>query len=52
MNKKLRKTIILRSKFKNKAEKTKTTADIAAYKKQRNYVVRLKKEYNLNIERI
>ena len=44
MNKELRKAIMLRSKLKNKANKTKTTVDIAAYKNQRNYVVRLNKE--------
>ena len=39
---------MLRSKFKNKANKTKTTADIAAYKKQRNYLVCLNKESKHN----
>ena len=36
------------SKLKNKANKTKVTADIAVYKKQRNYIVRLNKESKLN----
>ena len=35
---------MLRSNFKNKAYKSKTTADIAVYKKQRNYIIRLNKE--------
>ena len=33
MNKEIRKAIMLRSKLKNKAHKSKTTADIEAYKK-------------------
>ena len=39
---------MLRSKLKNKANKTKSDVDIAAYKKQRNYVVALnqKSKYN------
>ena len=47
-NKELGKAIMLRSKLKNKANKTKIDVDIAAYKKQRNYVVALnqKSKYN------
>ena len=39
---------MLWSKLKNKANKTKSDVDIAAYKKQRNYVVALnqKSKYN------
>ena len=39
---------MLRSKFRNKANKIKSDVDIAAYKKQRNYVVVLnqKSKYN------
>ena len=39
---------MLRSKLKNKTNKTKSDVDIAAYKKQRNYVVALnqKSKYN------
>ena len=48
MNKEIRKVIMSSSKFKNKANKTKVTADIAVYKKQRNYIVRLNKESKLN----
>ena len=48
LNKELRKTIILKSKLKNKANKTKSNVDIVAYKKERNYVVALnqKPKYN------
>ena len=48
LNKELRKAIMLRFKLKNKANKTKIDVDIAAYKKQRNYVVALnqKSKYN------
>ena len=35
-------------KLKNKANKTKTTPGIAAYKKQCNYIVRLNKESKHN----
>ena len=48
MNKEIRKVIMSSSKLKNKANKTKVTADIAVYKKQRNYIVRLNKESKLN----
>ena len=48
MNKEIRKIIMSSSKLKNKANKTKVTADIAVYKKQRNYIVRLNKESKLN----
>ena len=44
MNKELRKAIMLRSKLKNKANKTKTTTNIADNKKQCNYVACLNKE--------
>ena len=46
--KKLKKAIMLRSRLKNKATKTKSYVDIAAYKKQWNYVVVLsqKSKYN------
>ena len=39
---------MLRSRLKNKANKTKSDVDIAAYKKQRNYVIALnqKQKYN------
>ena len=47
MNEELRK-IILRSKFKNKANKTRATADIADNKKQCNYVVCLNTESKHN----
>ena len=48
LNKELRKAIMLRSSLKNKANKTKSDLDIAAYKKQLNYVVALnqKSKYN------
>ena len=49
MNKEIRKAIMLRSKLKNKANKSRTTADIAAYKKQRNYIVCLNKETKIII---
>ena len=42
-NKILRKTIMKRSKLKNKANKTKLPVDINNYRKQRNYVVNLNK---------
>ena len=48
MNKEIRKAIMIRSKSKNKANKIRTTADIAAYEKQRNYIVRLNKETKHN----
>ena len=41
MNKEIRKATMLRSNFENKTYKSKTTADIAASKKQRNYLIRL-----------
>ena len=41
VNKMLRKTIMKRSKLKNKANKTKLPVDINNHKKQRNYVVNL-----------
>ena len=44
MNEVIRKIIMLRSNFKNRAYKSKTTADVAVYKKQRNYIIRLNKE--------
>ena len=39
---------MFRSKFEKNANKSKTTAGIAAYKKQRNYIVRLNKESKYN----
>ena len=39
---------MLRSKLKNKANKFKIIADIAAYKRQRNYVVHLNKQSKHN----
>ena len=36
MNKNLRRTIMKRSKFKNKAKKTKNPLDIVNYREQRN----------------
>ena len=42
----LRKTIMKRSKLKNKANKTKLLVDINNYKKQRSYVVNLNKSAN------
>ena len=47
-NKELKKAIMSTSKLKNKVNKTKSDVDIAAYKKQRNYVVALnqKSKYN------
>ena len=47
MNKEI-KGIMFRSKFEKKANKSKTTAGIAACKKQRNYIVRLNKESKHN----
>ena len=44
MNKTLRKAIILGSKLKNRANKSKDTRDIKMYKQQRNLVVRLNKD--------
>ena len=44
MNKTLRKAIILRSKLKNRANKSKDTRDIKMYKQQRNLVVRSNKD--------
>ena len=44
MNKTLRKAIMLRSKLKNRANKSKDTKDIKMYKQQRNLVVRLNKD--------
>ena len=44
MNKTLRKAIMLRSKLKNRANKSKDTRDIKMYKQQRNLVVRLNKD--------
>ena len=44
MNKFLRRAIMKRSKWKNKANKTKHPIDIKMYKKQRNYVVGLNKK--------
>ena len=41
INKTLRKAIMKRSQLKNKANKTRNTADVSNYKKQRNYVVKL-----------
>ena len=46
--KELRKTIMKRSKLKNKANKTKLPVDINNYKKQRNYVANLNKRAKLN----
>lgn len=46
MKKKIRKTIMLKSKLKDKAKKTKTTGDISTYKKQLNYIIRLTKNLN------
>ena len=49
INKILRKAIMKRSQLKNKANKTRNTADCSNSKKQRNYVVKLsnhcKKDY-------
>ena len=47
MNKEI-KDIMFRSKFEKKANKSKTAAGIAAYKKQRNYILRLNKESKHN----
>ena len=44
MNKTLRKAIMLRSKLKNRANKSKDTRDIKMYKQQRNLVVRSNKD--------
>ena len=44
MNKTLRKAIMLRSKLKNRANKSKDTKDIKMYKQQLNLVVRLNKD--------
>ena len=46
MQKKIRKTIMLKSKLKDKAKKTKMTGDISTYKKQLNYIIRLTKNLN------
>ena len=43
VNKALRQAIMKRSRFKNKANKTKDPTDITNYKKQRNYVMNLNK---------
>ena len=43
INQTLRHEIMKRSKLKDIANKTKSTSDIMNYKKQRNYVVQLKK---------
>jgi len=45
INKTLRKAIMKRSQLKNKANKTQKTIDIRNYKKQRNHVVKLNKQY-------
>ena len=47
MTKMLRQAIMKRSRFKNKANKTKNHLDIRNYKKQRNIVVNLNKEAKL-----
>ena len=39
---------MLRSKLKNKVNKTKSDMDIAAYKKQRNYVIALNQKSKCN----
>ena len=39
---------MLRLTLENEANKNKTTADIATYKKQRNYIVNLNKESKHN----
>ena len=44
INKELRKGIMKRSRFKNKANQTKKPIDITNFKKQRNYVVNLNKQ--------
>ena len=44
MNRILRKAIMLRSKLKNPANKSKDTRDIKMYKQQRNLIVRLNKD--------
>ena len=44
INKTLRHEIMKRSKFKNTANKTKSTSDIMNYKEKRNYVVQLNKK--------
>ena len=44
MNKTLRKAIMLRSKLKNRANKSRDTRDIKMYKQQRNLIVRLNKD--------
>ena len=47
MTKMLRQAIMKRSRFKNKANKTKNHLDIRNYKKERNLVVNLHKEAKL-----
>ena len=47
VDKNLRKAIMKRSKFKNKANRTKLQDDIAKYKKQRNLVVKLNRDSKL-----
>ena len=47
MNKTLRKAIMLRSKLKNRANKSKDTRDIKMYKQQRNLVVHLRTQSTL-----
>ena len=49
MNKTLIKAIMLRSKLKNRANKSKDTRVIKMYKQQRNLVVRLDKMANIHI---
>ena len=48
LNKELRKAFMLRSKLRNKANKTTSGIEIAAYKKHRNYVVALKQKSKYN----
>ena len=44
INKELRKTVIKRSRLKNRANKSKKPIDISNFKKQRNYVINLNKQ--------
>ena len=48
MTKDLRKAIMLRSRLKNKANKTKSAEDMARFRKQRNFVVNLNRKTKKN----
>ena len=48
LNKELKKAVILTSKLKNKATKTKSDVDIAAYRKEWNYVLALNPKSKCN----